>query len=351
MNASAPHKFQPSIFACFIVLSMIFLLPACSRATSSQANAPTISPSVTSSAPTPTVAAVLSADADPRWIDALRLRQYQSQGQVTEQLPSKSEFNAYRFQYASDGLQLFALLLVPNTAAEKKQHPVVILNHGYIDPGAYSLTTSYLSIAEFFVRQGFLVLKPDYRGHDQSQAGGGEPFDRLDYAVDVLNLIAALPSIPQADPQNIFLYGHSMGGDVTLKVLEVSSRIRAASLWAPVSISYPESLLYFIRTHRPDQLAEVQNLIMQTYSQNDFPNLSPITNTRYISTPLIIHHGTADESVPYEWTTSMSQVLDQTHVTYIVHTYPNEDHNFTRGSWGTAAQRDLEFFQQHLTTP
>lgn len=331
-----------------VLLGMFFASGCARRPPSDTSNSQSTSPVIQNTSPTPTPRSRLPDDADPRWIEALRLRTYQSQAKVEDQLITTPQFTSHRISYNSDGLNLFALMLVPSSGGTDTKYPVVIVNHGYIEPTAYSLVDSYRTITDYYASQGFLVLKPDYRGHGQSQSGGGEPFDRLDYAVDVLNLIAAIPSLPQADSSRLVMYGHSMGGDVTLKVLEVTDKVKAASLWAPVSISYPESLLYFIRLLRPEKLKEVETAISQTYTTVDFPQLSPITNTHFISAPLLVHHGTADESVPYEWSTSMVQVLTQTNVSHTLHTYPNEDHNFTKGSWETAASRDIQFFKQHL---
>jgi hypothetical protein len=47
---------------------------------------------------------------------------------------------------------------------------------------------------------------------------------------DVLNLIGALATVPQADPTRIGMGSHLMGGGITTKALTVEPRIRAAVL-------------------------------------------------------------------------------------------------------------------------
>ena len=76
--------------------------------------------------------------------------------------------------------------------------------------------------------------------------------------MDILYLIEGVYSIPQADEKNIFLWGHSMGGEITLKALEISQKVKSASLWAPVSASFPENQLYFIRKRKEYKMEEYE---------------------------------------------------------------------------------------------
>ncbi len=73
--------------------------------------------------------------------------------------------------------------------------------------------------AENFARNGYLTLAPDYRCYAGSQCGPN-PF-YIGYAVDVLNLIASLSSLPYADTARLGIWGHSMGGGITIRVLTV----------------------------------------------------------------------------------------------------------------------------------
>ena len=67
-------------------------------------------------------------------------------------------------------------------------------------------------------------------------AATGDPSDAWDGATDdtLALLNAALDVTPQADPNRIGMWGHSMGGEVTLRALLVSDRIRAAAIWSSV---------------------------------------------------------------------------------------------------------------------
>jgi dipeptidyl aminopeptidase/acylaminoacyl peptidase len=245
---------------------------------------------------------------------------------------------------------LNALLSIPKQKKPAAGYPVIILNHGYIHPQKYSTLNSYKYIADYFAANGFLVLKPDYRGHARSEAGVElHGLERLAYPIDVLALLSLVPEIAEADPENIFMYGHSMGGQITLTILEVSNKIKAASLWTPVSERFPESSLYFIR-RRDSKLAEERLKIYKNiFGEDNFTIFSPSAYTHLIQAPLIIHHGTKDESVPYSWTINLLKNLDKNNVDYIFHSYENENHNLSNYSFYTVLKRDVEFFKKHIT--
>ena len=66
-----------------------------------------------------------------------------------------------------------------------------------------------------------------------------------------------------------------------------------------------------------------------------------------ISGPLQIHHGTADSSVPYEFSETLHQQLQKAGKTSEVYIYPGDDHDIT-SNFGIAMQRSVEFFDRYL---
>lgn len=326
-----------------IVLLVIFIVPLTIFFKSDILQAPLQNNSFT--VPTRTPIATIST---PFTIESLSKREYKKSAITIESKAYENDiFTAHVISYNSDGNKLYALLSVPKDL--KSHSPFLILNHGYIDPQYYSTVHSYKNPFDFFANKGFIVLKPDYRANGNSQGDRTDPLNRLNYPIDVLNLIASLPSldltIPNSDKRSILMWGHSMGGDITLKVLEVAgTKIKAASLWAPVSAPYPESMLYFLKTRDIANYERVKELVYKFFSSDDFQKLSPSENTHLIQTPLIIHHGTKDESVPYQWSVDLEKKLRKSKIKFTFYSYPNEDHNFTKGAHAKVIQRDAEFF-------
>ena len=143
----------------------------------------------------------------PYAITALRSRKY---NESTINIESTISENRFVINFTSDGLREYGIMTVP-ASAQSNKFPVLILNHGYLNPATYNNISDYSQIDEYFASQGYLVIKPDYRGNGRSE-GADQPLNRFAYPIDVLNLIASVKSIPQADPSRIYLWGHSMGG-------------------------------------------------------------------------------------------------------------------------------------------
>ncbi len=267
---------------------------------------------------------------------------------VERDLGDRGGYRACVVSYPSDGLRLFALMNVPARPRPPRGFPVVVLSHGYIPPRSWSTVSSYRLVDAAFAREGFLVLKPDYRGHGDSPGLAEGPFRSMLYAVDVLSLIAAIPSIAEADPRNIFAYGHSMGGDVTLRVLEATDKVKAATLWAPVSAPFPESVLYYARKRGETEEKEERKQISQLFAAADYASLSALDNVGLIRAPLLLHHGTADEDVPYAWSVMLAERLKAAGAAFTFLSYEGENHNLSRRSFAAVLARDASFFREHM---
>lgn len=282
----------------------------------------------------------------PYMIQTLQNRIFEkSQIQIGDKAYETNLFTAYKASYMSDNLRINALISVPKN--NKQTNPILVFLHGYIEPDQYSTISSYKKPFDYYASHGYVVVKPDYRANGNSEGDKNNPYNRLSYAIDVLNLIPSLDSIEHADTKNIFLWGHSLGGDVALRVLESNKSINAASLWAPVSADFPESMLYYVRRHRPQDLDEIKRILKSLVSQKDLDALSPSKNTAYIKTPIIIHQGTADTDVPIEWNNIVDARLTKNNVDHVYYTYNGEDHNFNGGSKVTILKRDIDFFSKY----
>lgn len=282
-------------------------------------------------------------------IEYLREKDFSEQSiNIEKSLGKRSSFESYIISYISDGLKLYALMNIPSSKMPENGYPVVIVNHGYIPPKKYSTIDSYKLVSSYFADNGFLTLKPDYRGHDSSEEGEGIPFNRFNYTEDVINLLYATKNINKADTDNLFMLGHSMGGDITLRILEITDKVKAATLWSPVSIMFPESLLFFIRRRGTEIAKSIELVIKSIFEDEDFPKVSAIANINYIKVPIILHHGTDDESVPYEWSLQLIDKFDEAKINYKFYTYKGEDHNFTKKSFYSVLKKDVEFFKSKI---
>jgi len=331
--------FHQRVFMTGGLLCVLFF-GACSRQkTEKQGSARTSEESETTES-------VLSETPHPLSIKGLKERVYPAlEIELQDAIAVDEEgLEAWEFSYDSDGNTIYGLLEKPAGEAPPKGWPVIIVAHGYIPPDIYSTSKNYRSVTRYYARGGFLVLKPDYRGHDRSEGESDSPTSTIDYSIDVLNLMEQIDSVPDADANNVFLYGHSMGGGIGLRVLTVSEALRGATLWAAVTNSFPESILYFVRQERPQKTEWYQNSIEALFTPDEYDSLTPANYLDSIDIPILIHHGTQDDSVPFEWSISFREALDKAQVDYTFYEYPGEDHNISK-SYYKVMDRDMEFFR------
>ena len=77
----------------------------------------------------------------------------------------------------------------------KGRSPVIVLNHGYIDPDLYRPGQGMPREQDYLARQGYVVLHTDYRGHASGEAYNNDKSDyalRLPYPVDTINAVYAV---------------------------------------------------------------------------------------------------------------------------------------------------------------
>ena len=281
-------------------------------------------------------------------IEKLSLRTYQSKITIERKTRETALFNSYVVSFDSDGLKQFALMNVPKSGKPDGGFPVVVVNHGYIPPEEFSVENSYINTSAYYANNGFLVLKPDYRGHDNSEGTATGLRDRISYSIDVLNLIAGIKSLENADFENIFMFGHSMGGEVSLRVGEICGTcIRAISFWAPAVTSWPESSFYFSRRNDSARFERLQNEFRENFSEADVATVSTWENINRLKVPVIVHHGTADESVPYSWGVELDKKFKSEGVSSSLYTYQNDNHDIA-ANWSRALNRDIEFFRRTI---
>lgn len=296
--------------------------------------------------------------AHPFSIDALRSRDYPGSEIVIERdLGLRDGFRSHVISYQSDGLKLYALMNVPSGQAPEGGYPVLILNHGYIEPTVYNTITSYQSYMDPYSRAGFLVVKPDYRGHDDSEGQPVSAHTSPDYTVDVLNLVSSIKKYPQANPNKIAMWGHSMGGGITLRALTVSADIKAAALLAGV-VASPQSFYDYWQKfandpRTPNWIKENANRTLEQFGTPDdnpdlWASISPYSYVGGISAPVQIHHGTADPDVPIVFSDELNAALKTAGKPVEYFIYQGGDHNLAGAARGPVLSRTIDFFRTNL---
>lgn len=353
--------------ANFALLAGILLLNSCrmtSNASSPTSEAvsatPTTPPPTQTTAPTSTFTASPTATPlpHPLSIDAMRARDYPGSDVVIETtLDPGVNYNRYIVSYLSEGLKIYALMTVPNGEKPATGWPVIVFNHGYIPPDVYVTTERYIAYVDLIARNGYIVFRSDYRGHGNSEGEAQGGYSRPDYTIDILNAVASMKRYPDADANRIGMWGHSMGGYITLRSMVITDDVKVGVIWAGVVASYPD-LLYNWRRGTgasPDSSPRPGSWRSTFVDQFGSPEENPefwnsISSNSYladISGPIQLHHGTNDTDVPLLFSENLFfQLLDAGQFVEL-YKYEGDNHNISN-YFSTAMQRTVEFFDRYL---
>jgi dipeptidyl aminopeptidase/acylaminoacyl peptidase len=293
----------------------------------------------------------------PMTIAYLRKQSYAGSPLTLEQiLQPGSNYNRSIVSYRSEGLKVYALLTVPLGQRPATGWPVVIFNHGYIPPEEYSTTERYEAYLDGFAANGYIVLRPDLRGHGNSEGVANGAYGHPDYTIDVLNAVASIKQLGEADANRIGMWGHSMGGYLTLRAMVVSPDIKAGVIWSGVVASYEDLLNIWTMGADIGLIPEgVRRWGTQLLAEVGTPEENPsfwssISANSYVadlSGPLQLHHGSGDLVVPLAFSNLLVDDIDSAEGAVEYYVYPNDDHSLT-ASFPTAMARSLAFFDAHV---
>lgn len=276
--------------------------------------------------------------------------------EIGEILKEDPKFTSYSFSWSFDptfeGKNLKKVTGLINVPQGKGPFPIIVMFRGYVDQEIYQTGDGTRRGAEYFASSGFITLAPDFLGYGGSDKEANDIFEsRFQTYTTAISLLESIEKfgLPNNlwDLKNIAIWGHSNGGHISLAALEITGKNYSTVLWAPVSQSFPYSILYYL-----DEVEDSGKLIIQKLS-NFFdlynPKLYSITNyydkiNKDVSIQL--HQGTSDDAVPYLWSNNLSKILKKEDLKVNYYLYSGTDHNL-QPDWNEAISRSLNFFLQN----
>ncbi len=283
---------------------------------------------------------------------------------VKEILAREKDYTRYLISYKSGDLTISGIMNLPEG---KGPFPVIITNHGYIDPSIYTVGRGLKREQDYFARHGYIVIHPDYRNHGLSDKDPDEMARfNLGYEEDVINCILAVKNSKKVyfDKERIGMLGHSRGGGIALNILVAKPElVKACVLYASTSMNAWDNFERWLlgrgvrRARRvPDarmrenrrRAEEILTLYGSPETNPKFwDELSAQTYLKDIKAPIAIFHGTADDSVPVEWSDKLAAALRKEGKTVLYYKFPGEKHEFVK-DWPTFMKRSVDFFDKYL---
>lgn len=257
---------------------------------------------------------------------------------------TEAAFTQVAMSYESDGLTITGLANIP---PGEGPFPVILVNHGYGPPETYYAGYDSAAVANALARHGYLTLMPDYRGYGGSD-DGPNPF-RIGYAIDVMNLVAQVSSLPQAAPGQVGIIGHSMGGGISTYPMVIQPEVDAVVLYAAMSADVATNWRH-IREMWDRESQDALAAVYGTPEENPagYAAASPIHYLDRVGMPVLLQHGTLDTQVPYEWSVALFEALRAAGKQAYLRTYEGEGHNFSGEAFDTLIATTVAFFDEHV---
>lgn len=252
------------------------------------------------------------------------------------------------------------------------QHPVVIFSHGF---KGFKDWGPFNQIANIFARAGFVFVKFNFSHNgttiDQPMnfanldAFGHNNFSKeLDDLGTVISWVADFSKKINADPENISLTGHSRGGGITILKAAEDDRVSKIATWAAVSdfsrflsnqdiARWKETGVHYVENTRTGQMMPLYLQLYFDFIHNQ-PRLNIKSALSRLEIPVLVVHGTEDETVPLE---QSEELFNQNPTnTTLLHIF-GADHTFGAGhpfeqedlplSFKEVVDATIKFFRQN----
>lgn len=246
--------------------------------------------------------------------------------------------------------QISGTIMIPDTPGE---YPIILLLRGWADEEIYTPGYGTKSAAEYFTQNGYITIAPDYLGYADSDPYSEDFAEaRFQTYTTTLTLLNSLQNISDElsnhtiDVENVGLWGHSNGGQVALATLAITGQDIPTTLWAPVSIAFPDNILHYA-SEQDDGGALIQDLVQTFKRSYDHRKFSPTNYFQWIEADIQLHQGGQDDAVPQEWSDTFEETMLALGKNIAYHVYSDADHNM-KPDWQAVIDRDVKFFDQHL---
>ncbi len=204
---------------------------------------------------------------------------------------------------------------------EENQKGLVVISHG-LGYGA----EDYLAQTLYFVDHSWRVFTFDNTGVYQSE--GKSQVGLSQSSIDLNAALAYIEKDPTLSKLPLMLYGHSWGGYAVTAVLNYDHNITAVVSIA--GFNTPNELMLEDAKSEMGLFAYLEYPFMVKYQSRlfgDSAKLSAVEGINRVDTPVMIIHGTGDESISYTGASIISHRAEITNPNVVHQTISTQNHN------------------------
>jgi dienelactone hydrolase len=245
---------------------------------------------------------------------------------------------------SSDGTVLAGTLTVPSPHVRKTM-PAVVLVHGSgpatrderIGPNLI-----FLELSNALSNHGYVVLRYDKRGIGKS-GGNAKTTTRDQLLADARAAISFVAARSDVDPSDVFVLGHSEGGELAPSLAAGGAKLRGIALMAPPAIPLDQILMQQSTLGLSGKAAQdtaaseaaaitairtgVSNVPGAIWLRSSF-GIDPAVVIRSVPCPILILQGGKDFQVLAKDLPRLVNAARAAHRDVTVVQFPNDDHLF-----------------------
>jgi len=232
----------------------------------------------------------------------------------------------YAKAHGKDGTEVAGYIFYPPDYTPGKRYPTILRPHG----GPVEQTDAEFDFpAQMFAANGYVVLRPNYRG----SSGYGQKFAEAIYAdwgnkdyTDLMTYVDYAIERGIADPDRLGVGSWSYGGILTNYCITKTDRFKAA-------ISGASEVLYITNYGHDHYQRDWNTEIGVPWKHRAlWEKISPFNSVEKVVTPTLIMGGDIDWNVPIVNSEQLYQALKTLGRTTELVVYPGEYHEFTKPS-------------------
>jgi dipeptidyl aminopeptidase/acylaminoacyl peptidase len=266
-------------------------------------------------------------------------------------VPVPKEEETYGIANARHPFRMWAYVFVPKGGAAGKR-PLLLLPHGGVHA---DFTTYHTHIVRELMKEGYVVVAPEYRG---STGYGRAYWEAIDYGgLEVDDVVAArdwaVATLGAVDPARVGILGWSHGGLIALMAgFDHPDKFQAVYAGVPVSDLVARMGYQTEAYHRlfsaPYHIGKTANEAVDEYRRR-----SPVTHVQKLKVPLLVHTSTNDRDVNVVEVQSLIAALKAAGKEFEYKVYEDAPggHSFNRMDYPLARESRAEvyrFLARHL---